>query len=61
MIYEFSKINKTAGLLQIPYVLWLVFASAINLRSLFFKLGKRVYSIFLLNKLFCFFLFYLIS
>lgn len=54
MIYEFSKINKTAALLQIPYVLWLVFAGAINLRGLFFELGKRVYSIFLLNKLFCF-------
>jgi len=44
MIYEFSKINKTAGLLQIPYLVWLLFAAAINLRSLFFKLNKRVYS-----------------
>ena len=38
MITEFYKINKTAGLLQIPYLLWLLFASYLNL------------AIYLLNK-----------
>ena len=37
MIVEFYKVNKRAGLLQIPYLLWLIFASFLNL------------SIFLLN------------
>ena len=31
MIKEFLSINKTAGYLQIPYLLWLVFASILNL------------------------------
>ena len=31
MIYKFIKINKTAGYLQIPYLIWLVFASILNL------------------------------
>ena len=31
MAYEFYKINKVAGLLQIPYILWLIFAGALNL------------------------------
>ena len=31
MIYRFYKINKTAGLLQIPYLLWLIFAGYLNL------------------------------
>lgn len=31
MILEFYKINKTAAYLQIPYLLWLVFASILNL------------------------------
>lgn len=26
MSYQFHKINKTAGLLQIPYIIWLIFA-----------------------------------
>lgn len=30
MIYEFYKINKCAALIQIPYVLWLIFAAIIN-------------------------------
>lgn len=38
MIYEFYKLNKTAGLIQIPYLLWLVFAFILN------------YSIYLLNQ-----------
>lgn len=38
MIIEFYKKNKLAGLLQIPYLLWILFASYLNL------------SIFLLNK-----------
>lgn len=38
MIFEFYKKNKIAGLLQIPYLLWLLFASYLNL------------SIYLLNK-----------
>ncbi len=37
MIYEFCKLNKTAGLLNIPYLLWIVFAFILN------------YSIYLLN------------
>ena len=31
MIYDFLKINKVAGLLQIPYVLWLFFALYLNI------------------------------
>ena len=38
MIKEFYKKNKTAGLLQIPYLIWIVFASFLNL------------SIYLLNR-----------
>jgi tryptophan-rich sensory protein len=30
MIIEFRKINKTAGYLQIPYLLWVTFASLLN-------------------------------
>ena len=37
MIYKFYKINKTAGLLQVPYLIWLIFASILN------------FSIFILN------------
>lgn len=33
MIKEFLKHNKTAGYLQIPYVLWLIFASYLNLAT----------------------------
>ena len=38
MIKEFYAKNKVAGLLQIPYLIWLIFASILNL------------SIYLLNK-----------
>lgn len=38
MIKEFYEKNKTAGLLQIPYLIWIVFASFLNL------------SIYLLNR-----------
>lgn len=38
MIIEFYKKNKLSGLLQIPYLLWIIFASFLNL------------SIYLLNK-----------
>lgn len=38
MIKEFYAKNKVAGLLQIPYLLWLIFASVLNL------------SIYLLNR-----------
>lgn len=38
MIYKFYKINKTAGILQIPYLIWLIFASILN------------FSIYLLNR-----------
>lgn len=31
MIYEFYKENKTAAYLLIPYILWLIFASILNL------------------------------
>ncbi len=31
MIKEFYKKNKIAGLLQIPYLLWIIFASFLNL------------------------------
>lgn len=31
MIIDFFKKNKTAGLLQIPYLLWIIFASYLNL------------------------------
>ena len=31
MIYRFYKINKVAGLLQIPYLIWLVFALVLSL------------------------------
>ena len=37
MIYKYYKINKTAAYLQIPYTLWLVFASILS------------FSVFLLN------------
>jgi len=37
MIYRFYKINTTAAYLQIPYLLWLIFASVLN------------YNIYLLN------------
>jgi benzodiazapine receptor len=30
MIYTFTKIDKTAGYLQIPYLLWVSFASVLN-------------------------------
>ncbi len=30
MIKEFKKINKTAAYLQIPYLLWLIFAAILN-------------------------------
>ncbi len=30
MIYHFTKVNKYAGLLQIPYLLWLIFAAILN-------------------------------
>lgn len=35
MIKEFLSINKTAGYLQIPYLLWLVFAAILNLSIIF--------------------------
>ena len=35
MIKEFLSINKTAGYLQIPYLLWLMFASILNLSIVF--------------------------
>lgn len=38
MIISFSRINKTAAYLQIPYLLWVIFAGYLNL------------SIYLLNK-----------
>ncbi len=31
MILEFNKINKTAAILQIPYLLWVTFAGYLNL------------------------------
>lgn len=31
MIVKFYRINKTAGLLQIPYLLWVIFAGYLNL------------------------------
>ena len=30
MIYKFYKIDKKAGVIQIPYLIWLIFASIIN-------------------------------
>ena len=30
MIFVFIKINKTAALLQVPYLLWVSFASVLN-------------------------------
>lgn len=38
MIYKFYKINRLAGLLQLPYLVWLVFASILN------------FSVYLLNR-----------
>jgi len=35
MIREFLSINKTAGYLQIPYLLWLIFATILNLSIIF--------------------------
>lgn len=37
MTYEFYKLNKKAALIQVPYILWIVFAFVLN------------YSIYLLN------------
>ena len=34
-IYRYLKINKLAGYLQIPYLIWLIFAAILNL-SIFF-------------------------
>lgn len=34
MIKEFKKINKTAAYLQIPYLLWLFFATILNILSI---------------------------
>ncbi len=31
MIYKFFKVNKLAAYLQIPYLIWLLFASILNL------------------------------
>ena len=31
MAISFGRVNKTAGLLQIPYILWLLFAGYLNL------------------------------
>ena len=31
MIYLFYKIDKKAGLFQVPYLIWLVFASYLNI------------------------------
>lgn len=31
MIYQFYKKNKTSGLLQIPYLIWILFATYLNL------------------------------
>ena len=31
MAVSFARINKAAGLLQIPYILWLLFAGYLNL------------------------------
>ena len=33
MILEFRKLNKTAAYLQIPYLLWLIFAGYLNLET----------------------------
>lgn len=38
MFYKFYKINKTAAYLQIPYILWLIFAAILN------------FNVYLLNK-----------
>lgn len=38
MIIKFYRINKLAGLIQIPYLLWLIFASILN------------FSIYILNR-----------
>lgn len=35
MIKEFYNINKTAAYLQVPYLLWLIFASILNLSVIF--------------------------
>lgn len=34
VIYKFWKINKTAGVLQIPYLVWVSFATVLNLNIL---------------------------
>ena len=33
MILEFRKLNKTAAYLQIPYLIWLIFAGYLNLAT----------------------------
>lgn len=38
MIYQFYQANKTAGLIQIPYLVWVIFATYLNL---FFYLLNR--------------------
>ena len=39
MILEFFKISKLASILQIPYLIWLLFASVLN--YLFVKINKN--------------------
>lgn len=39
VIYEFYKISKPAGILQIPYLIWLIFAGILNF--LFIKLNSK--------------------
>lgn len=47
MIITFYRVNKKAALLQIPYILWVTFASALNGGCL---VSKLIFEVLFLGK-----------